>query len=485
MPRKDRLSPMDASFIFIDSEVVSNIEAALAICEGEVSLEQMMETAWEKINRTPRAMQTPMKVPFNLAHPTWEYVDIDLKYHVREERLEAPGTDEQLMDICGRLFEERLDPNRPQWRIHIIRGLQGGRSATLGIVHHCLADGLGAANLIATIFDTEPFPKPPGGPVVEPEPVPGPMRRLWYAIADNAKVLSRRIPRIPAFIVGLYRVLQKPRVKKGFKAFKEFREAPCLRFPYNAVLSGKLKFRWTALPLHEMEAIGKLCSATTNDVLLTAIVGAGERYAHLHGLDTTDKFFKMQVPVSIRRKNQYHELGNIVAMTYTMAPYGINDPITRLKTIQQHTNRMRALRVWKGLAFAVKMAQTIMTPPGVAIGGKIFSSIWFQRHIQRRGKPPIFNLQVTNVPWRHRPLYSGGRQVVRMFPMLHLLPSIGMTCCAVSYNGYLHVTFTGDRESAADVDKYVEYLDEAFEELRTAAGIGIADEKEAALEASG
>lgn len=469
MAQKYRMSPMDASFIYIDSDIATNQVAGMAIGDGPISREVLLKSTWQKLERCPHLCKTPALVPFRVGHPTWEFIpDLTPEDYVFEHILEPPGTEDQLQKLVAELFKIPIKPGQPQWRIHIINGLEGGRSCTLAVVHHCIADGVGASNLISTFFDERPEPEFPSAIPVEPKPVPGPAWRFAHALFDNLVAGLKFVPVAPFVAFWVVRGLLTHRFWRAFKTVREYRNAPSIRFPFNRPLSGKQGFAWTSFELHEMNAIREKLGGTVNDVLLAAVAGAADKYAAKHGIDTNGKFFKMQIPVNMRRKNQNGELGNIVALMYACVPFGIADPAQRIKAISDYTQKVKEQKVSKGLGFTIRCLQTLMTPPGMAFAASRFAR---PRKMSANPKPPIFNLQITNVPWEHGALYSGGQRVHRLYPLLHMLPNVGMGVCAATHDGRLNVTLAADPETAPDYQDMVRFLEEAYAEIRGAAGI--------------
>ena len=54
------------------------------------------------------------------------------------------------------------------------------------------------------------------------------------------------------------------------------------------------------------------------------------------------------------------------------------------------------------------------------------------------------NINVTNVPGPQFPLYSGGAQLLEVWPFAPLYPSMGLGIAIVSYNGNLYLGFSAD-----------------------------------------
>ena len=67
------------------------------------------------------------KVPFNLGPPVWvDDPNFDLRYHVRQTALPAPGGDQQLRRLMARVMTQRLDRDYPLWEYWLVEGLDAG-----------------------------------------------------------------------------------------------------------------------------------------------------------------------------------------------------------------------------------------------------------------------------------------------------------------------------------------------------------------------
>jgi hypothetical protein len=74
------------------------------------------------------------------------------------------------------------------------------------------------------------------------------------------------------------------------------------------------------------------------------------------------------------------------------------------------------------------------------------------------------NINVTNIPGPQFPLYSGGAQLVEVWPFAPLYPSMGLGVAIVSYNGDAYFGLTADPSIVADVEEFTTKLREAATE---------------------
>ena len=161
----DRLNPLDALFIDAEDEDphTSMAVASIAVFEGPCpSHEEVLAFLAGRLPLVPRYRQKLRTVPFRLGRPVWvDDPDFDLRYHVRRTALPAPGDDHQLAELMARVMSQRLDRDHPLWEYWIAEGLPQGRWALISKMHHCLVDGISAADLYRVIFDPSPEPSPP------------------------------------------------------------------------------------------------------------------------------------------------------------------------------------------------------------------------------------------------------------------------------------------------------------------------------------
>ena len=86
----------------------------------------------------------------------------------------------------------------------------------------------------------------------------------------------------------------------------------------------------------------------------------------------------------------------------------------------------------------------------------------------------------TNVPGVMVPQYLAGHECLEMVGLVPLAGSVGYSVAITSYNQRLYFGMMSEPTSMPDVSLMKAYVDEAFEELRTAAGIETPAETRAA-----
>ena len=117
---------------------------AMLIFEGPPpSYDDFLEHVRSRLHLVPRFRQKLAFPPFETGRPFWvDDPNFNLAYHVRHSALPAPGSEEQLRNIAGRLFSQRLDRSKPLWELWLVQGLERNRFALITKTHHALVDGV-------------------------------------------------------------------------------------------------------------------------------------------------------------------------------------------------------------------------------------------------------------------------------------------------------------------------------------------------------
>ena len=101
----------------------------------------------------------------------------------------APGTEEELKRLVGRVLSQPLDRDRPLWEMWIVEGLEGDRFALLTKVHHCMVDGAAGVSVLTLLLRTDRSAEiPPTEALVPARP----------AVAAAARARRGRRPRASA-----------------------------------------------------------------------------------------------------------------------------------------------------------------------------------------------------------------------------------------------------------------------------------------------
>jgi diacylglycerol O-acyltransferase len=268
-----------------------------------------------------RAVDPP--VTLGLISPTWKDADdFDVHDHFRRFTLAAPGGDAELHAYVSAQADLPLDPARPLWEAHLIDGFRGdGDAAGCAILlrtHHAMADGTALVQALLTLVDE---PGDGGHPDQLPRPV---------ATRPASSLLSRALD--AARQAGPRRAMVH---RLGFGRSDD-------PSPLRGPLSGRKQLTWSkAVPLEPVRAAGKRNGATVNDLALTAVAGALQRYLDKHGV--TVEQLTAVVPINLRPLDEPMDplRGNQFGLAFVSLPVAEPDPGARLTRVHEAMQRVK------------------------------------------------------------------------------------------------------------------------------------------------
>lgn len=462
-----RLSSQDAWFLYFEKDEAPLHIGSIAVFEGDIPYDRFVANVAAKMHLIPRYMQRVVPAPFNIGHPSWEWdPDFDISRHIMTADVESPGTHEQLMDLAAKLFAPRLDRNKPLWEMYLVRGLEGDRSALISKVHHCLVDGVSGIELLMIVLDVSAEPPPPApGEIELPERLPGTLSLLAAAAFDTASQTVDRLAELQAgwvewLTVGSDRTRN---VTRALETLRPYLSVPVVRAPFNQRLQQERRVACSEFSFAEIRQIRQAVGGTVNDVCLAILGGAIGRYLEMHNQTTEGRSLRVLTPVNVRRENERGMLGNRVSMLLVEVPVGVRDPVERLRIINARTTSLKQRGVGEGVE-ALSSLNSDAPPALQALIGSLPA-------------PPntLANMVCTNVPGPMIPLYSAGRRLLAHYPLVPLGWEMGLGCGITSYDQKIYFGLMADAKAAPDVQRVKEFLDQAYVELRAAAGVAKSD----------
>jgi WS/DGAT/MGAT family acyltransferase len=395
----------------------------------------------------------------------------NLRYHLRHAGLPAPGSEEQLRNLAGRLFAQPLDRTKPLWEMWLVDGLSqpppgegeaggtwSGRFALIAKSHHALVDGESSVDITRVLFDTEPDAAPPA-PARHSwvaRPLPTPAQLLSDALLERATRPQELRRSARALVRGPRHLLYGARDRlqaAGALTFAGLEPAPAT--PLNVRVGPHRRYTWVDAELSQLQAIKDSLGGTVNDAVLAVVAGALGRYLRHRGVDTRDLVLKALVPISVRGVS---EDGNDVAPLAAPLPVGIDDPVQQYRAIRD------AITQLDGSREAID-ARTLTELAGFA-SPTIMSQAARLQQSQR-----FFNLVVTNIPGPQFPLYLLGRRLRALYPVVPITGRQALGIAVMSYDGRLGFGLLADYDALADVDVLATELRAAIEALAAGASI--------------
>jgi len=459
---QNRLSGLDTSFLHLETGGAHMHVGAVLLFDGSPpEYDDLLEAIASRLDLVPRYRQRLASIPLGQGRPRWvDDPHFNLRYHVRRTALPEPGSEDQLRNLAGRVFSQRLDRDKPLWEMWLVEGVEGERFAVISKTHHALIDGISGVDLMSVMFDTAPEPSVPSAAQTRwlPRPLPSRAQLLGEALLERAT--------IPAEMArGARALFRAPRrlaatafgglVGVGALAWAGLRPAPPT--PYNVPIGPHRRFNWLRASLRDVKAIKDALGGTVNDVVLATVAGALQRHLRRRGFPTDGLVLKAMVPVSVRADDARGALGNQVAAMMVPLP-ATEDPLTRLELVMSETQGLKR----SGQAVGAQVLTELTGFAPATLMGQAARLAARQR---------FFNLVVTNVPGPQSPLYLAGHELIDIFPLVPLAPGQALGVAILSYNGRIDFGLLADYDELSDLDELTADLAASLSELADAADV--------------
>ena len=368
-------------------------------------------------------------------HPVWvDDPDYGVDDHIHRVRLDPPGDERTLGRLRGR---DRQPPPRPQPTalgvLGASKGLEDGHIALTGKVHHCALDGASGADLMPAFFGLDPDPEPLAPSHADrPAPRPSDLELLGWSLADRPEGHRRRASP-PSGRAGWAADTIRRRRRDGDHGGGTPAHRPPT--PYNGAITAGRSIAFARLPLDEVKAIRRAarhhrqrrgprrappapCAATS-----ATRRAAGRR--------------RWWPPARSRcaAADRKGETGNVLSLMFVPAPHRARGPA-----------RAARRRVARDAA-AAKHEQRIFGESTMVQGRRD------ARPHEPLGRPssctpapgwPTATARPSTpscptCPARPCPIYLGGAEALRLYPMGPVVEGVGLNLTVMSYRDHLDV----------------------------------------------
>ncbi|MBA3302739.1 MAG: wax ester/triacylglycerol synthase family O-acyltransferase [Acidimicrobiia bacterium] len=418
----------------------------------------------------PRLHQRVVEPVSGLGPPEW--VDdplFDLDYHVRRVAVPPPGTERQLLDLAALLSSDPFDRARPLWQFTLIEGLEDGRGALLGKLHHTVTDGEGGVRLSSMFVDLErDATEPLGG---EPEPLDagdnpdvdeladilgrGPVASMADGVLGGVRSgldLARRA------LTDTVATMSNPSsvpdraatVVDGTRSvLRQLSTTEPARSPLWSERSLRRHLEVMSVPLDDAKLAAKALGGTVNDLFVTGAVGAAGAYHRASGQPVDE--LRMAMPISTRSRDEEGKKagGNAFAPTRMLVPTGIEDPAERFTAVQATIGATR-----KEPAFG-------LTDRVAGVLGALPDALLVRVARQQVGTVDFTTSNVRGAPFD---LYIAGAHVLANYP-LGPMAGTAFNLTTLSYRGQLDMGCLMDPAAVQDTTLMRTCLVESYEEL--------------------
>ncbi|MGE5292631.1 MAG: wax ester/triacylglycerol synthase family O-acyltransferase [Micromonosporaceae bacterium] len=435
--RLERLSPIDAASMRVESRGRPMHVAAIAVVDGtplldaagRLILDDVRADLEQRLHLAPRLRQVLVRPRPGLGPPAWaDDARFDIRRHVRVRPLPAPGDEAALLAMCSELNEPPLDWSRPLWELWLLPGLADGNVGLLLRLHHAVADGVAAIALMGALFGATPGTPAPPGPAWRPASVPGAWQLFtdnWHQHADAVAAAASGLPHPATILHSLGARARQLRLILG--------EGLAPRVSWNRPAGTRRRLFLLRVDLASAKAVAHADGGTVNDLVLAAVAGGARQLLAGRGELRLGMVLKVTVAAAARDPRDLAPTGNRAAIMLVPLPVSEPDPARRLAQIALLT---RARKRYPHYQPAARFAQRAM--------------VWAMPR-QR-----LANLFTSNLPGPPGPLYLAGARVRELYQFGVVQGNITVAAGVLSYAGQLNFTILGDAEAVPDLKAFAD-----------------------------
>jgi WS/DGAT/MGAT family acyltransferase len=455
----DRLSPVDASFLQLESACAHmHVAWTTILSPGDAArptIDEIRARVSARLAFVPRCRQRLLPAPLGLGEPRWvddEHFDVAAHVVALSDPADAlaPTCFAALRDA---LLSRPLDRTRPLWQLAIVPRLADGRFAVIGRVHHAMADGAAAMQVALLTLDGDDVGDGDrSAKSWRAAAAPNLLARALDPIAHGAELTSRAAR-------DVVRIASRPRSAAG-DALRDARrlaaglkEDLLTRAPgseLNRDLGPRRTLVQHRVSLDDVRAVSRGATGTRNDVCVAAIAGALRAHALEHGRPAES--LKAMVPVNMRRPRDGMTLGNRVSVTSVWLPLQLASPSDRLQSVRAHTARFKESARAQG-------NQTLISGIGLLPNA-------LRAPVLRAAAPGRFNLTISSVPGPPCALFMHGMRLDEIYPVIPIAEGQTLSIGVLPYEGHLHFGLYADPDGFADATRLAELIDEELRALR-------------------
>ena len=458
----DRLNSLDASFIDAEDQDrhASFAIASVAVFEGPApSYEEFLAAIAGRLPLVPLYRKKLRTIPFRLGLPVWvDDQNFDLRYHVRQTALPAPGGDEQLSRLVARVMTQRLDRDYPLWEYWLVEGLDQGRWALISKVHHCMVDGVSGTDLYRVIFDASPEPSPPAFDHRAVSAEPSDLALAAGAAVEAALIPLREGRAVCAALASPARAArQAVDACRGISAMTQSLW-PAPASSLTGPIGRQRRYTWARASLDDVKMIKRELGGTVNDVVLTAISSGFRTLLLARGEEPGSSMVPSLVPVSTREPGEESIYENRVSAIVAELPVHVADPLERLAAVRTQMSALKASKEATAGQAMVSLGRYTVFPLASMLVRLAFSMP--QREIVT---------VTTNVPGPRQPLYGLGRRLVEIIPYVPIATTLRTGISIFTYCDNVTFGITGDYATTPDIEVLARGIEDGISELKAAA----------------
>lgn len=386
----------DAFFLHVETDTAPQHVGGMVVLApsgGRPSVEQLRGLLREAIVTMPRFRQRLYRAS---RWRRWRWVDVDIEdmdwdWHVsgraasHSSRNDDPDSAvASLSQVAAEVAMEPMPRDRPMWRLILVRDISPGRCGVLFIVHHCVADGLGAVAHALTVLR----------PALQLPADQRPGIGAWRAAA--------------ATVVGLAQLGGDGKPAARLPAGSAFRQLAT-----------------ASLDLHIVRSVAHDRGVRVTDVVL-AVLAAALQATHPRFAAAVSQRLRVSLPVLVAPPGVSGS-GNGTAAVMIDVPLDCPNTAAMLRQISADTSRVLTLSRILASRFVMNRALGALPAPLQAVFARTVYGPAFLQAIVSNMPGPAIELSLADVPLE---------QVV---PILPLAPDVPVAVGALSWARRLYV----------------------------------------------
>ncbi len=352
------------------------------------------------------------------ARPSWvPDPSFDVANHVVAHHHDDPVEFRRLPVCVAKLFEQRLDRERPLWRMDVV-DLEQDHRALVWRIHHALADGTATVRYArALLWDDAP------------EQSMAPSQRNAAHAADDARRRSHL-----AGYVGR-------ELKRSHSAS-----------PFDGQIGTRREVAFAAVSLSALHRAARAAGgATLNDAVLSVVAGALRHWVQVHHGHLGS--VRVKVPVSLHHEGD--SAGNHDSAFSFALPLGETDPVARLRAIHARTLTRKQAR--DAERRELLLHQISHLSPGLE-----------RLALQFERSPRRFALNVSNVKGPREPVTVLSAPVHQMHSLAEISRHHALRISVISLADLLCFGFCVDADLIADVQTMADRVEPEARALQDA-----------------
>ncbi len=432
-----------------DDPVMRSTIIGLLVLESSPDWERMKQRYERATRLAPVLRSTVVEGPIGLQSPRI-VVDpnFDLSFHMRRFSMPKGSTWADVLEDARRQSMADFDRDRPLWRVTLLEGLPGGKSALILKLHHAIADGQGAVQLGLALLDFTPDGVDLGPMPNAPEPAVldttgfleavirnnvGWVARTAQDVINGLGPLTMAAVKNPGELIG--------RVRETAGSVARFTRIPF--GPLSPIMQQRsINYHFDTIDMDfaAYKAAAKRRERSVNDLFLAAISVGMNRYHERMGRPVDE--LRMNMPISLRTSGD--DEGNAVTIARFEIP--VSNAIDDV--LESAAETVRNWRAEPVLKLADNLAELSRFLPPELLSAAAQTS----------------DLTASNVPGPPIPVWLAGSKVERMYPLVGTIGA-AINVTMLTYNGIASVGVSTDDAAVDDRDELIRSLRHGFREV--------------------